>query len=234
MSSIRRIETTPDLTEQVRRRLLDAICAGDLPPGARVTQEELAASLAVSRQPVLQALRLLKQDGFLMDAGRRGLMVAPLDAHTIAQVYEVRGVLDGLAARQAALARVRIDRSVLAGGRQAAVSGRLGPMIDADMRFHRLLYAASGNPFIEQTASLHWQHIRRAMGAVLQTEGLRASVWDEHEAILDAIDAGEPDRAERLARQHGEAAGRNLANRLTSRSRDHTALQTTSNEETIQ
>jgi DNA-binding FadR family transcriptional regulator len=88
------------------------------------------------------------------------------------------------------------------------------------MRFHRLLYAASGNPFIEQTADLHWQHIRRAMGAVLQSEGLRASVWDEHAAIVEAVHAGDADRAERLARQHGEAAGHNLAARLTARARD--------------
>jgi len=217
MSSIARIESAPDLTEQVRQRLLEAICAGDLAPGVRVTQEELAASLAVSRQPVLQALRLLKRDGFLTDAGRRGLMVSPLDGHTIAQVYEVRGVLDGLAARRAAGAGMKLDRSVIAAGRRAAAGKALGPMIEADMRFHRLLYAASGNAFIAQTADLHWQHIRRAMGAVLQSEGLRASVWDEHEAILDAIDATDAERAEHLARQHGEAAGRNLARRLTDR-----------------
>lgn len=212
---MRRIEFTPDLTEQVRLRLLDAICAGELAPGTRLTQEELAASLSVSRQPVLQALRLLKKDGFVTDAGRRGLMVSPLDARAIAQVYEVRGVLDGLAARQAAIAGVKIDRQVLAEGRKAAAGRRLGPMIDTDMRFHHLLYAASGNPFVAQTADLHWQHIRRAMGAVLQSAGVRESVWDEHEAILDAIDRGEAEHAERLARQHGEAAGHNLAARLT-------------------
>jgi len=217
MSSIARIESTPDLTEQVRQRLLEAICAGELAPGVRVTQEELAASLAVSRQPVLQALRLLKRDGFLTDAGRRGLMVSQLDGRTIAQVYEVRGVLDGLAARRAAMAGIELDRSVIAAGRRAAAGKTLAPMVEADMRFHRLLYAASGNPFIEQTADLHWQHIRRAMGAVLQSEGLRASVWDEHEAILDAIDATDAARAERLAREHGEAAGRNLARRLIDR-----------------
>ncbi len=233
MNAIARIETAPDLTEQVRQRLLEAICAGDLQPGVRVTQEELAASLAVSRQPVLQALRLLKKDGFLMDAGRRGLMVAPLDAHTIAQVYEVRGVLDGLAARQAAAGRVRIARTVIAEGRGAAAGGSLGPMIDADMRFHRLLYAASGNPFIQQTADLHWHHIRRAMGAVLQSEGLRASVWDEHASILDAIEAGDAERAERLARQHGEAAGRNLAARLMQCARERQILQSNTTEETI-
>ncbi len=214
MSSISRIEFAPDLTEQVYRRLLDAICDGELAPGARLTQEELAASLNVSRQPVLQALRSLKRDGFVIDAGRRGLMAAPLDGDLIAQVYEVRAVLDGLAARQAALVGARIDRAVLAAGRKAAAGSRIGAMIDADMKFHGLIYAASGNPLIGKSAGYHWRHIRRAMGAVLQASGTRASVWDEHEAILEAINRGDAVHAERLARRHGEMAGRSLSTRL--------------------
>jgi DNA-binding GntR family transcriptional regulator len=215
MPAIRRIEFAPDLTEQVHQQLLDAICDGALAPGARLTQEELAASLGVSRQPVLQALRMLKRDGFVIDAGRRGLMVAPLDARAIAQVYEVRAVLDGLAARQAALARAKLDEGTIAEGRKAVSGQRVGPMIDADLKFHHLIYAASGNPFIAEAAGRHWRHIRRAMGAVLQAAGVRAVVWDEHEAILEAINRGEAERAERLARDHGESAGNNLAAELT-------------------
>jgi len=214
VSSISRIEFAPDLTEQVHQRLLNAICDGDLAPGTRITQEELAASLDVSRQPVLQALRLLKKDGFVIDAGRRGLMVSPLDAQVIADVYEVRAVLDGLAARRAALARVRLDPKVIAAGREAAAGQHVAPMIDADIAFHNLIYAASGNPHIAATAGLHWRHIRRAMGAVLQSAGVRGTVWDEHEDILQAINGGDAALAERLARDHGERAGQSLAAQL--------------------
>ena len=87
-------------------------------------------------------------------------------------------------------------------------------MIDADIAFHNLIYAASGNPHIAATAGLHWRHIRRAMGAVLQSAGVRATVWDEHEEILRAINRGDAALAERLARDHGESAGRNLAAQL--------------------
>ena len=214
MSVITRIETAPDLVEQVRARLLDAICDGSLAPGARLTQEELAASLNVSRQPVLQALRLLKGDGFVIDAGRRGLMVAPLDGAMIERVYAVRAVLDGLAARLAAGRKVKLDRALIESGRKAAAGTKLAAMIDADMRFHRALYAAAGNDFIAESAERHWRHIRRAMGAVLRSPGTRASVWDEHEAILEAVARGDAARAERLARTHGEEAGRNLAQLL--------------------
>src|SRR5262249_8980091 len=190
MALLSRIASTPDLTEQVYQRLLHAICDGELAAGARLTQEELAAALGVSRQPVLQALRLLKKDGFVIEAGRRGLQVAPLEAQAITQVYEVRAVLDGLAASRAALAQAQLDPTVLAAGRTAAAGQHIGPMIDADMQFHHMIYAASGNPLIAETANHHWPHIRRAMGAVLQTVGLRRPVWDKHEAIVQAINGG--------------------------------------------
>ena len=214
MSTITRIESSPDLVEQVRARLLDAICDGSLAPGARLTQEELATSLNVSRQPVLQALRLLKNGGFVIDAGRRGLMVAPLDGAMIERVYAVRAVLDGLAARLAAGRKARLDHALIDAGRKAAAGSRLAPMIDADMRFHHALYAAADNAFIAESAERHWQHIRRAMGAVLRVASTRTSVWDEHEAILRTVARGDAARAERLARAHGEEAGRNLAARL--------------------
>jgi DNA-binding GntR family transcriptional regulator len=215
MASLSRITATPDLTEQVYQRLLYAICDGELPSGARLTQEDLAAMLGVSRQPVLQALRLLKQEGFVSDAGRRGLRVAPLEAHAITQVYEVRAVLDGLAARRAAQAKAQLDPMIIGEGRRAAAGQRIGAMIDADMHFHHLIYAASGNPLIAKTANHHWPHIRRAMGAVLQTVGLRRSVWDEHTAILQAINGGEAELAERLACEHCVRASDHIATQLT-------------------
>ncbi len=215
MASLNRIAATPDLTEQVYQRLLYAICDGELAPGARLTQEDLAATLGVSRQPVLQALRLLKKEGFISDAGRRSLRVAPLEAQAITQVYEVRTVLDGLAARRAAQANAELDPTVIFEGRRAAAGQRIGSMIDADMQFHHLIYAASGNPLIAETANHHWHHIRRAMGAVLQTVGVRRVVWDEHKAILQAINRGDADRAERLAREHCERAGHHIVAQLT-------------------
>jgi DNA-binding GntR family transcriptional regulator len=213
-SPLQEIDLAPDLTEQVYERLLGAICSGALPPGARLTQEELAASLNVSRQPVLQALRLLKREGVVVDAGRRGLAVAPVDPALIANIYEVRSALEALAARLAAKARARIDPAVVARGRAAA---DLPALIEADMAFHHLVYAASGNPLIAASADRHWHHVQRAMGASLQMRGVRANVWDEHQAILEAINAGDAPRAERLARQHCEAAGRALSATLAQR-----------------
>ncbi len=208
------LETSPDLVERVYRSLCDAISGGSLAPGQRFTQEEIAQQLAVSRQPVLQALRLLKKDGFVEDAPGRGLQVAALDAERVRHVYQVRGALDALAARLAAERHFRVDAAVLEAGRRAARGGDVQAMIEADLAFHAALYAAAGNPLIEQSAQLHWRHLKRVMGAVLQQAGQRETVWDEHEEIATAIAAGEADRAARLVEEHSRRASDNLAERL--------------------
>ena len=74
-----KLDAAPDLVDRVYGSLLDAILDGSLAAGARLTQEEIARQLAVSRQPVLQALRLLKADGLVLDAPGRGVLVTPLD-----------------------------------------------------------------------------------------------------------------------------------------------------------
>ena len=76
-----KLDSAPDLVERVYGALLDAIVEGSLAPGTRLTQEEIARQLAVSRQPVLQALRLLKADGLVLDAPGRGLLVEIGRAH---------------------------------------------------------------------------------------------------------------------------------------------------------
>jgi DNA-binding GntR family transcriptional regulator len=208
------LEATPDLAERVYRTLLDAISEGSLAPGQRITQEDIAQQLAVSRQPVLQALRLLKKDGFVEDAPGRGLQVAALDTEWIRKVYQVRGALDALAARLAAARRTRIDPKLIDQGRKAARGRNVMAMIDADLAFHAAIYAASENPLIEQSAQLHWRHLRRVMGAVLQQARQRDAVWDEHEAIARAIAAGDGNRAARLIEEHSLHASDNLGERL--------------------
>lgn len=211
------IEAAPDLVDQVYRALLGAICSGELAPGERLTQEDIAQRLAVSRQPVLQALRLLKKDGFVHDAPGRGVLVAPLDADWMRKVYQVRGALDALAARLAAGQRFRIDPKLVERGRRAARGRSVEAMIDADLAFHEAIYEASGNPLIGQSAGQHWRHLRRAMGAVLQAKPQRESLWDEHEAIAAAIAAGDADRAARLSEAHVAQASDSLARRLAER-----------------
>ncbi len=209
-----RLDAAPDLVELVHRRLLDAISDGTLAPGQRITQDDIARQLAVSRQPVLQALRLLKKDGFVHDAPGRGVLVAPLDPAQTVRLYQVRGALDALAARLAAQQRAQLDPRLLADGRKAARGRDVQAMVDADQAFHDAIYAACGNPLVGETARQHWHHLRRVMGAVLQHAPRRDASWDQHEAIARAIAAGQPDEAARLTEHHAAHAAEFLSREL--------------------
>lgn len=211
-------ELQPDLSERVHDALLDSICSGALAPGERVTQEGLAARFGVSRQPVLQALMLLKRQGFVVDAGRKGVAVAPLQAEQVRQLYEVRAALDGAAARAAAgrfdTALAERGAAVMAAGRAAIDSGDTVGLIAADVDFHLFIYDASGNPLFSETAAPHWRHLRRVMGAVLRDRSAYETVWDEHAAILQALVARDAARAEALVRAHAADAAARLATSL--------------------
>jgi DNA-binding GntR family transcriptional regulator len=208
--NLSKIQNRPDYVDEVYKALLDAISDGTLSPGARITQEDIAEQLNVSRSPVLQALRLLKKDGLVQDAPGRGLVVANMNAEWIGNLYQVRGALDTLAARLAAERRYHIDMELIAAGRNAARGKDVKAMIDADIVFHREIYRASGNPLILETTQLHWVHLRRVMGAVLQSAGQRESIWDEHEAIVRAIAAGDGKLAGNLSNEHAYIARENL------------------------
>jgi DNA-binding GntR family transcriptional regulator len=194
------------LVEQVYERVLDAICAGTLPAGARVTQDELAARLQVSRQPVMSALGLLRQQGFLVERGRRGLQVAPVDRRHFEAIYEFRSVLEpwaaSLAAERMTPGLLAKGRALVAQGKRAVAAGDAQATLEADIDFHKFIYEASGNPLVLESMQLHWQHLRRSMGEVLQRARFAAKVWREHEAILEAIAAGDKKAAARLIAEH--------------------------------
>ncbi len=196
----------PTLVDQVYEAILAAIMDGKFGPDARLVQEELAESFGVSRQPVQQALLLLRTQGILTSAPGRGLMVAPLDAGRVRDLYEVRAVLDGLASARAAergSSRARAEGpGTIALGREAVMSRSIAQLVNADMAFHFFIYELSGNPHIAETCSPHWSYFRCVMGAVLLHGETPTEIWDQHEAILAAVMEGDAVRAEQLARHH--------------------------------
>lgn len=208
----------PDLSERIHDAVLEAICSGELKAGTRLTQEVLAQQFGVSRQPVLQAMMLLRREGFLTETGRKGVCVAPLDVQQARNLYVVRGALDGAAARLAAgrytPELAHRGRLLLDVGRRAVASGNVPSVIEADIDFHLFVYEASGNPLIGETAQPHWQHLRRVMAAALSEDDMRVSVWDEHEGILRALEAHQVEEAEALCRGHAEQMADILTGKL--------------------
>ena len=215
----RAVTVQPRLVEQVYEAILSEITDGRLPPNTRLIQDELAAAYGVSRQPVQQALLLLRNHGLVRDAPRRGLVVSPLDVAFVRNLYEVRAVLEGLAARLAAehgCERARAEgRALIEKGRAAVKSGFVTKQIAADIAFHSFLYEISGNPLIGETTAPHWHYLRRVMGEVLRDgEEIPGSIWDEHAAILEAVVASDSAKAEALGRQHISRAAKSFVARL--------------------
>jgi DNA-binding GntR family transcriptional regulator len=209
---------TPNLVEQVRDAILGEIASGQLAQGERIIQEQIAKTLGVSRQPVQQALLLLRTEGVLRDAPGRGLVVTPLEPDEVKHMYDMRAVIEGLAGRLAAEHNAeraaRLGAAVIEAGRKAVASGSVARMVAADLKFHAFIYGLSGNPLIAPAMAAHWTHTQRVMGEVLIKDETPRDIWDQHAAILDAIARGAPDQAERLARRHIAQAATFMVSRL--------------------
>lgn len=217
------LRLVPNLIEQVHTRMVDAIAEGVLAPGHRLTQEELAERLNVSRQPVSHALQLLKRQGLVVEQGRRGLSVAPIEAGRMRDLYQLRAAIDGLASRLAAERIVRreataaeIDRlrRRLAAGHALAPEAPIHDWIESDVAFHQSIYRLSGNLAIAETVAERWPHFKRCMGTSLANLQVRAAIWAEHAAIAEGILSGIPRAAESAATFHAEKAGAALYQRL--------------------
>jgi DNA-binding GntR family transcriptional regulator len=90
-------------------------------------------------------------------------------------------------------------------------------MISADMDFHFFLYGLSRNPLVAETSLPHWSYLRRVMGEVLLHGETPTEIWDQHEAILNAVISGDAQAAETLAREHISQASETLVSRLADR-----------------
>src|SRR3954471_13628191 len=198
------------VTNAVRARdeLREAILAGSLPPGARLRAEPLAERLQTSRTPVREALILLAREGLVDIEPRRGAVVRRFDAADLADLYDVRALIEPYAARRAAtritaqdLARLRevCDR---ADARGAADDTAVEDQVALNEEFHRLVLAAAESPRLE--AAL------RAVAGI--PRAFRAAFWHDdaqreqslfcHRQIVHALERRQPRLAESVMRMH--------------------------------
>jgi DNA-binding GntR family transcriptional regulator len=216
------------LVKLVYTAILTEVTEGRLPADARLIQDELAQAYGVSRQPVQQALLLLRDHGIVLEAPRRGFVVAPLSVDRVRYQYQVRTALDGMASRLAAengrSQAADEGPAVVEAGRLAFESGSIRRMIDADTLFHTFVSEISGNPLIIDMMVPHYSNMERVMATVLREDtAMPETIWRQHAEILRSIVAGDADRAERLAREHVEQASVRVLESLQRKSADDTA-----------
>lgn len=220
------ITNTLSRAEQVYLSIRDSICDGTLEAGTHLVQEELAARLGVSRQPVQQAMALLRNDGLVLEQGARGLYVTPLDAESTVQRYQIRLCLDQLSARLTAERAAQSPafaqdlrtrgQAILDAGDHAVASGSHRDAVANDVEFHSFIYEMSGNPLISATAEPLWRYLRRVMLVVLSYAERGPVVWSQHHHILDLLTAGKVEEVVEMMAIHIQGAEAAFLKAMTS------------------
>ncbi|MGI8713667.1 MAG: GntR family transcriptional regulator [Solirubrobacteraceae bacterium] len=198
--------TPPSLEREVYRRLRDLIVSGDLRPGALYSMNELATQLQVSRTPVAQAVARLVDQGMVVVEQRRGLRVLETSTHDLAEIYEVRLLLEPRATHRATGLMRKAERrqlkSALAALSQVDVSGNPREYLRRDAEFHRVILQASGNRRLaDHVQSLRDLQMIRSMSTVERTQPL-AEVVAEHRRVYDLIIEGDAAGAAEAMHQH--------------------------------
>ena len=183
--------------------ILEAIDSHIYTPGDRLVESELAERLGVSRTPVREALQRLETQNLLTRDGR-SLIVASLDHTQMAELYVVRGELEGLAAqlaaRHATPEEVQVLRDMLEADK--ALAGDPSALARANRRFHKQIHLASHNRFLVQQLDLVHRSMALLATTSISAEGRSADTLKEHEEIVTAIEAGDGPAAGQALRNH--------------------------------
>ncbi len=194
------------LVDEVTQTLRDAILNGRFLAGTRLRQADLAAQLAISRTPIREALGRLQQEGLIELLPGGGVRVALLNLTEAVELYDLREVLDGLAARLAAhrAADGALGRIQKALGRMAQCLERKDPnqWFGAHVAFHDEILQASGNKRLQGLSAVVRLSIRHFHPLLLKTENRLEDAYREHRGIYEAIAAHDAEAAERFARAH--------------------------------
>ncbi|HEY8495691.1 MAG TPA: GntR family transcriptional regulator [Limnochordales bacterium] len=214
-----KLDNYKPLRELVFEAIREAIISGHLKPGERLMEIQLAEELGVSRTPVREAIRKLEQEGFVVMVPRKGAYVADISMKDIAEVFEIRGALEGLAAELAAERATeeeleRLERLLVAIG-ECIERQDVDGMIEKDTEFHDLLFSASHNERLVQILSLLREQIQRFRSRTLARVERMKVALEEHKAIVEALGRRDSELARSLAEAHIESAQSSLMKLIT-------------------
>lgn len=214
VSSIRQ----PNLDEKAYHIIKDLVLNRNLAPGEKLNENELARALEISRTPIREALRRLEGEGLVEIVPRRGVFVTRIRMSDVVEIYDLRKLLEGFAARRAAelqeATRIKQLKEVLAEYKAVVNGGDHAEIIKVDNCFHRTLAQASNNSRLGQMLD----SIRGQLG-ILKTRsvtilGRAERSYLQKEQVVDAIVAGRADEAEKLMIAHLEDVKQELLQAL--------------------
>ena len=190
-------------------RLLEEIRHGTLPPGARLREVELATRLGISRTPVREAIRRLEADGLVEHLPRQGASLRRLSYSEVMELYEMRAVLEGTAARLAAQAASDLELRELADiNAEMSLSADPTQVVRLNMLFHATLVYAAKNRYLQRAISSLGRTLLILGQSTLFDPARSASAAQEHASLLQALQARDGGQAETIMRSHIQAAHR--------------------------
>ena len=212
VAMIRPLQRPVPLRQSVYDALIDLIVGGELPPGQHMVETDLARQLGVSRQPIREALHRMEAEGWVDLRPSQGAFVhVPTDAE-VDELLDVRALLEAETARLAAagggpdpqaratqLARLR---EICREGEAAAEADDFGAAVAANNAFHAEIAVIGGNGTLAELANIVGRRVQWYYRMVAPARGHGS--WTEHAELIDAIEAGDPEKAQALARKHTE------------------------------
>jgi DNA-binding GntR family transcriptional regulator len=199
------LPNTDRLGDAVYNRIRDAIISGELKPGTPLRVPAIAQDLGVSRSPVREAIIRLTGERLAHSEPRLGAMVAKVKRQDLADLYEIREVLEGLAARLAAASTnfgpIADLKEILHKHDNAVSQGNIDEHIELDLSFHRLVRQMAGNKELELLLNHIESQVRLAMLTITVSSGPHIALG-EHKSIYKAIQSRDPNGAEKAARAH--------------------------------
>lgn len=196
------------LRDVVFESLREAILGGQLKPGQRLMEVQLAEQLGVSRTPVREAIRKLELEGLVVMLPRKGAYVANMSLKDIMDVLEIRSSLEGMAAF---LAAERINDEDLKHLKE--IAGELGQnesnieeLLKKDVEFHECIFKATNNKKLHQLINSLWEQVYRFRVSYLSDYDALLNIVEEHKMIVEAIEQGDSELAKKRAIEHIEKA----------------------------
>jgi DNA-binding GntR family transcriptional regulator len=187
------------LADRAYRELRDRLVTLRIPPGAPIDEDLIGRELTMGRTPVREAIKRLALENLVTVFPRRGTFASEINITDLAHISDVRAQLEGHAAYRAAERITDAQRAELAGLLSELQASRgnsdLGSLMELDARVHRFVYRCAANPFLEQTLARYFNLSLRIWYLVIDRLPHLLARVDEHQDVLRAIDAGDPERA---------------------------------------
>ena len=205
------IERHQTLREKILETIREAILKGDLKPGEKVAEPELAEQFGISRTPIREAFRQLESEGYLTVVPRKGAVVAALSERDVQEFYEVKSILEGYAAELAAknlsdkeLAKLESINERL---KQLANDGDVKSFYKIHNEFHEMFLKAANNTKLYELIKQLGMKFSRMRMASLSVDGRMAISVAEHDKLLDAFRHHDGKTAEALVKKTAAIGG---------------------------